>query len=74
MDKANNNGATPWFLAAQNGFAEVGRALLQKRADASKAMQNGETPLTKGADNSHPKMVRVRDPRGEFCLWSCWDA
>mmetsp|Transcript_8851 Transcript_8851/g.33097 ORF Transcript_8851/g.33097 Transcript_8851/m.33097 type:complete len:192 (+) Transcript_8851:31-606(+) len=46
VDEATDEGATPLYLAAQNGHGAVVRALVQAGADVNKARDNGRTPLS----------------------------
>ena len=46
VNKAMDNGATPLYMAAQNGHEAVVRALIEFGADVNKARDNGRTPLS----------------------------
>ena len=59
MDKAMNDGATPLYIACQEGHLEVARLLAEKGGDMDKAMNNGATPLFIACRNGHLKVVRL---------------
>jgi len=69
-----NNGATPVFIAAQNGHAKVVRLLAELGANVKTPM-NGCTPVFIAAQNGHAKVVRllaelganVETPRDDGC-------
>ena len=46
VNKADDIGWTPLFMAAQNGHEAVVRALIEKGADVNKAADDGSTPLS----------------------------
>ena len=57
---AKNDGATPVWIAAQNGHSATVWALVQEcSADASTAHKNGATPVWKAAQNGHTETVRA---------------
>ena len=41
IDKARNDGATPLFIASQNGHVDVVSVLLEQGADIDKARNDG---------------------------------
>ena len=45
INKANNDGATPLFIASEKGRAEVVRVLAERGVDINKANNDGESPL-----------------------------
>ena len=50
VDKANNNGTTPLYVAAQNSHLDVLRCLDKELgADVDKARNDGATPLMAAA-------------------------
>ena len=59
VNQAMSNGATPLFIAAQNGHTETAKLLLEKRADVNQAMSNGATPLYIAAQNDHRETVQL---------------
>ena len=58
-DKAEQHGATPLHIAAQEGQLEVVRLLLEANADNEKAEQNGATPLYIAAQDGQLEVVRL---------------
>ena len=59
VNKARHSGATPLFMAAQNGFVELTELLIENGADINQANSNWETPVNVAADNGHVAVVRV---------------
>ena len=58
-DQAVNDGATPLFIAAQQGHLEVARLLLEANADKDQANENGTTPLFIAAQQGHLEVPRL---------------
>ncbi|CAE7819882.1 Ank2 [Symbiodinium sp. KB8] len=56
--KAEENGGTPLFIAAQNGQLEVVRLLLEASADQDKALEDGATPLFIAAQQGQLEVAR----------------
>ena len=54
-----DNGATPAFIAAEEGHAACLRLLLEAGCDKDKAMQNGVTPAFVAAQNGHADCLRL---------------
>jgi ankyrin repeat protein len=52
-DKADEEGCTPLFMAAQQGHLAVAQYLVQQGVDKDKAWDNGATPFFKAAQNGH---------------------
>ncbi|MBV9508616.1 MAG: ankyrin repeat domain-containing protein [Acidobacteriia bacterium] len=62
---ANRNGATPLFLASENGNAVIIRALLDAGADVNApVLSHGETALMLAARSGNPDAVMVLLDRG----------
>ena len=59
VNKAESNGATSLMFAAQNGHAEVVRALLAAGADVNAANKNGVTALMASNQNGHAEVVHT---------------
>ena len=54
-----HNGATPLWIAAKKGHADVVRALVQKGADRTKAAADGTTPLDIAANDATREAMMV---------------
>jgi ankyrin repeat protein len=57
IDKANDNGTTPLYMASQFGHLGIVKALIKAEATVDKAMDNGESPLIIAADRGHAAIV-----------------
>jgi hypothetical protein len=71
VDQANNNGATPLFIAAQNGHLEVVEVLLEQRANVNQAKNVGATPLYIAAQNGHLAVVKALLEKGANIDQAC---
>ena len=58
INKAEENGETPLYTAAERGHETVVRALNELGADINKAINNGATPLVIAAHFGHEAMCR----------------
>ena len=57
---ANNNGATPFYIAAQNGNHQVVEVLVAAGADINAAAKNDRaTPIYFAAQNGHHQVVEM---------------
>ena len=59
MNKANNLGGTPLYIASQNRHCDVVEALLRGGADVNKASNDGVTPLLKASQDGHCDVVEA---------------
>ena len=59
MDKANDDGVTSLFEAAENGLGKVVEALIKGGCDVDKANDDGTTPLCMAAEKGHGKVVEA---------------
>jgi ankyrin repeat protein len=64
LDLAAEDGATPVFVAAQDGHHEVVRLLADNGANLDLANKNGTTPVLIAAKNGHHEVVRVLAENG----------
>ena len=58
-DKADGNGYTPLYLAAEDGFVEVVELLLKADVDKNKGTKYGETPLRAASRAGHAPIVEL---------------
>ena len=60
VNQARNNGATPLFIASQNGHAEVVSMLLAKQGvNVNQAMNGGVTPLSASIKKGHTEVAKL---------------
>jgi cytohesin len=59
VNKANDKGATPLFVAAHNGHVAEVRVLIVAGADVNKATDDGVMPLCMAAQFGHEVVVRA---------------
>jgi ankyrin repeat protein len=55
--QVKRDGATPLFMAAQNGHAAIAELLLENDADTSLTLQDGASPLFVAAQNKCVRLV-----------------
>jgi ankyrin repeat protein len=60
VTKADDDGATPLYIACEKGDASIVEALLGRDADVNKARTDiGATPLYKACENHHTSCVQL---------------
>jgi ankyrin repeat protein len=64
VNAANDLGATPLWLAAQNGSSAMARALLAAGADPNKSLLAGESPLMVAARGGYPDVAEQLIAKG----------
>jgi len=58
-DAADDDGATPMFMAAENGHAQVLKMLLAAGANKDAASNAGATPVYMAAQNGHAEVIKM---------------
>ena len=59
INRADNDGVSPLFVACANGRVEVARLLIEHGADVDQAMDTGWTPLLMACAKGHVDVVRL---------------
>ena len=63
-EEKRQTGATPLYIACQNGHEACARLLLDRDAKVDLARQDGATPLIMACQNSHEACARLLLERG----------
>jgi len=63
-NQAENSGATPLSVAADNGHTDIVKLLLEKGSDPNQAGKTGFTPLSIAANNGHTDIVKLLLEKG----------
>ena len=58
-NKANENGATPLYIACDKGHVDAARLLLDKGAEVDRANKWGSTPLSIAKNLRHSSIVAL---------------
>ena len=58
-NKANENGATPLYIACDKGHVDAARLLLDKGAAVDRAREDGWTPLRIAKSKGHSAVVAL---------------
>ena len=61
VDRANDGGGTPLFVACQEGRADAARLLLDNGAKVDMAEKDGRTPLDIAKSQGHSSIVALLD-------------
>ncbi len=59
VDQAGMNGATPTYIAAQDGHSQCIKVLRRLGADVNKAKNDGATPSQIAGRNCHPEVAEL---------------
>ena len=59
INKADDDGVTQLYIAAELGQEAIVRALIEAGADVNKATDNGWTPLAIAAEEGHTAIVQI---------------
>ena len=63
-NKANENGATPLYIACDKGHVDAARLLLDKGAEVDRADEDGRTPLFVACFKGHVGAARLLLDKG----------
>ena len=64
VDRAKEDGATPLFVACDNGRVDAARLLLENGAEVDRATENGQTPLFIACSEGHVEVARLLLDKG----------
>jgi ankyrin len=64
VNQAMKSGATPLFMASQEGHLEITRLLLEHGAAIYQATSNGATPLSVARHGGHSRIVQLLQEHG----------
>mgnify|MGYP000090432921 FL=1 len=67
VNKADDNGVTPLYMAAEQGHEGAVRALVELDADINKAIDVGATPLYVAALQGYLAIVQILEDAGALC-------
>ncbi|CAC5388468.1 unnamed protein product [Mytilus coruscus] len=73
VNQCRINGTTPFKVAAQQGWTEIARMLLDKGADYDKCNNDGWTPVMSACRYGHTEIVRILLDIGADCNNSNYD-
>ena len=60
----HSTGATPLFVASQNGYTEIVKQLIRAKADVNAANKNGATPLQIASQKRHTEIAKLLRAHG----------
>ena len=58
MDSRNNDGTTPMCVAAEKGYLEIVKYLIENGANANATDVDGKTALTWAVEKGHSEVVK----------------
>ncbi len=67
VNKAEDGGVTPLYMAAEQGHEAAVRALVELDADINKAIDVGATPLYVAALQGYLAIVQILEDAGALC-------
>ena len=59
VDRADEDGFTPLYIACQNGHVDAARLLLEKGAEVDRATKKGSTPLGIAQKKGHSAIIAL---------------